>query len=117
MYASVQEMVKANRRPSSRAGFVLKAGFLVRHVESHLLRIVEIIQEDYEEDGYTIITEPVNSSGAEVRKLLGGEVDAPAQLQPLQLPQAHNVLKAPGQLALDAPGERGVVSFVLLSSS
>ena len=73
---TVEEMVKANRRPSSRDGFVLEVGFLVRHVESHLLRIVDIIQEDYEEDGYTIITEAVDSSGAEVRKLLGEEEDS-----------------------------------------
>ena len=67
---TMEAMVKASRRPSSRDGFVLKVGFLVRHVESHLLRIVDIIQEDYE-DGYMVITEAVNKSGAEIRKLIG----------------------------------------------
>mmetsp|Transcript_1813 Transcript_1813/g.6676 ORF Transcript_1813/g.6676 Transcript_1813/m.6676 type:complete len:435 (+) Transcript_1813:621-1925(+) len=48
---------------------------------------------------------PEGRQGPKVCKLLGGEVDAPAQLQPLQLPQAHNVLKAPGQLAAHVQGE------------
>ena len=62
----MEELALTQRRPSSRDGFVLEVGFLVRHV--HTGRLHRIIDIDFwggahDIGGHTLITELVTSDG------------------------------------------------------